>query len=110
MGEGLEVTEAEVRGGAVASECIVVAAADKDDLWDAEGCGAASHRPNVVALRHVVHHHEALYDWLFKRHGGGGGGGLCVHDSAGGGGSRPPDRPQGPSVTKLIDIFTLLYF
>lgn len=32
MGEGLEVTEAEVRGGAVASECIVVAAADKDDL------------------------------------------------------------------------------
>lgn len=68
LGEGVEVAKAEVGGGSVAAEGVEVAAADEDDLRHAESGGAANHRPHVVALRHVVHHHQALHR---SRQGGG---------------------------------------
>ena len=60
VGEGVEVAEAEVGGGSVASEGVEVAAAHQYYLRHAERRRAASQRPHVVPLRYVVHQHVAF--------------------------------------------------
>lgn len=67
-GEGGEVAEAEVGGGAVAAEGADVAAADDHHLRHPERRRAPRQRPHVVPLRHVVHHHHALHRRR-RRHG-----------------------------------------
>lgn len=42
VGERVEMTEADVGGGAVAAERVEVTAADEDEFGDAEGGGATS--------------------------------------------------------------------
>lgn len=59
--EGVEVAEAEVGGGAMAAEGVEVAAADENELRNAEGGGAPGESADVVPLRYVVHHHVALH-------------------------------------------------
>lgn len=64
--------EAEVGSGTVAAEGVEVAAADEDDLGDAEGGGAAGQRPHVVPLSHVVYNYQALHGGRRRRRGHGG--------------------------------------
>lgn len=69
QGERREVTEAEVRGGAVAAEGADVAAADDHHLRHAECRRTPRQGPHVVPLRHVVDNHHALHRRRRRRHG-----------------------------------------
>uniref|UniRef100_A0A7C9AR41 Uncharacterized protein n=1 Tax=Opuntia streptacantha TaxID=393608 RepID=A0A7C9AR41_OPUST len=60
-----EMAEAEVRGGAMAAECVEVAATDEDELRHAESGGAAGQCAHVVAFGYVVHQYIALYAIFF---------------------------------------------
>jgi len=59
------MAEAEVRGGAMAAECVEVAATDEDELRHAESGGAAGQCAHVVAFGYVVHQYIALYAIFF---------------------------------------------
>lgn len=56
----MEVAEAEMRGGAMASKGVEVSASHQNQLGHTKCRGAAGQRSHVMSLRHVVHHYEAL--------------------------------------------------
>lgn len=58
--QGLEMAEADVRGGSMAAEGVEVTPADQNHLRHSESGGAAGERPDVVPLRYVVNDDVAL--------------------------------------------------